>query len=84
MRMYQGGTNKLYTNERGIIMSILVLKTWTTGELAITKSCLVSDLTGKRIPNSIVYSVDEIDGDNLNCFGTLDEAKKYVREFIEG
>lgn len=65
-------------------MNILILKTWTTGKLAITKSCLVSDLTGKRIPNSVVYSVDEIDGDNLDCFGTLAEAKKYAKEFIEG
>ena len=65
-------------------MSILVLKTWNMGKLAITKSCEVSDLTGKRIPNSIVYSVDEFEGDNLNCFGTLAEAKKYAKEFIEG
>ena len=63
-------------------MNILVLKTWTMGELAITKSCEVSELTGKKIPNSIVYSVDEIDGDNLNCFGTLADAKKYAREYI--
>ena len=48
----------------------------------ITKSCEVSALTGKRIPNSVVYSVDEFEGDNLNCFGTLAEAKKYAREFI--
>lgn len=63
-------------------MNILILKTWTIGELVITKSCGVSALTGKRIPNSVVYSVDEFEGDNLNCFGTLAEAKKYVREFI--
>lgn len=65
-------------------MSILVLKTWVIGELVITKSCGVSELTGKRIPNSIVYSVDEFEGDNLDCFGTLAEAKKYAREFIKG
>lgn len=65
-------------------MSILILKTWVIGELVITKSCGVSELTGKRIPNSIVYSVDEFEGDNLDCFGTLAEAKKYAREFIEG
>ena len=63
-------------------MNILVLKTWTMGELAITKSCGISELTGKKIPNSIVYSVDEIDGDNLECFGTLADAKKYAREYI--
>ncbi|MBO7736146.1 MAG: hypothetical protein J6S67_26480 [Methanobrevibacter sp.] len=62
---------------------ILILNTWTIGELVITKSCEVSALTGKRIPNSIVYSVDEFEGDNLNCFGTLAEAKKYAREYIK-
>ena len=63
-------------------MNILVLRTWVIGELAITKSCEISELTGKKIPNSIVYSVDEIDGENLDCFGTLADAKKYVREYI--
>lgn len=62
---------------------ILVLNTWNIGELAITKSCLVSALTGKKIPNSIVYTVDEIDGDNLDCFSTLADAKKYVKEYIK-
>ena len=61
---------------------ITVLNTWTIGELAITKSCEVSEFTGKRIPNSIVYSVDEIDGDNLDCFGTLAEARKYAKEYL--
>ena len=61
---------------------ILVLKTWVMGEIVITKSCEVSALTGKKIPNSTVYSVDEFEGDNLNCFGTLAEAKKYAREYI--
>lgn len=64
--------------------SILILNTWTIGELVITKSCEVSALTGKKIPNSIVYSVDEFEGDNLNCFRTLAEAKKYAREYIGG
>ena len=64
--------------------SILILNTWTIGELVITKSCEVSDWTGKRIPNSVVYCVDEFEGDNLNCFGTLAEAKKYAREYIGG
>ena len=63
---------------------ILILNTWTIGELVITKSCEVSALTGKRIPNSIVYCVDEFEGDNLNAFRTLAEAKKYAREYIGG
>ena len=62
--------------------TILVLHTWIIGKLAITKSCEVSNWTNKRIPNSIVYSVDEIDGDNLDCFGTLADAKKYAREYL--
>ena len=61
---------------------ILVLNTWTMNTIAITKSCLVSALTKKKIPNSIVYTVDEIDGDNLDCFGTLADAKKYAKEYL--
>lgn len=64
--------------------TILLLRTWNMGKLEINKSCEVSELTGKKIPNSIVYSVDEVDGDNLDCFATLLDAKKYVKEFIGG
>lgn len=64
--------------------TIEVLRTWNMGELVITKTCEVSELTGKKVPDSIVYCVDEFEGDNLNCFGTLAEAKKYAREYLEG
>ena len=64
---------------------IMIEKTWTVNNkhfrdpLCITKSYLVSELTGKKIQNSVVYSVDEFEGDNLNCFATLKEAKEYAK-----
>ena len=60
---------------------IIIERTWTVNNLIITKSHLVSELTGKKIANSVVYSVDEFDGDNLNCFRTLREAKDYARNY---
>ena len=36
---------------------------------------------GKKIPNSVVYSVDEFEGDNLNCFKTLKEARQYAKNY---
>lgn len=66
---------------------IIIEKTWTVDNsnfadpLIITKSYLVSDYDGKKIPNSVVYSVDEFEGDNLNCFKTLSEAKEYARTY---
>lgn len=60
---------------------IKVERTWLVNGLMICKSCEVSCLTGKKIPNSTIYSVDEIDGDNLNCFKTFAEAKRYAKEF---
>lgn len=45
----------------------------------IYKTYLKSDYSGKKIPNSTVYSV-EYDDDNLDCFKTLAEARKYAKE----
>lgn len=64
---------------------IIIENTWTVDNknyrdpLIITKTYLVSELTGKRIPNSVVYSVEEFEGDNLDCFKTLKEAKAYAK-----
>lgn len=65
---------------------IVVEKTWTINHsdyrdgLCVCKSYLVSDLTEKKIPNSYVYSVDDIAGEcNLNCFKTFKEAKAYIK-----
>lgn len=66
---------------------IIIENTWTVNNsrfanpLIITKSYLVSDYDGKKIPNSVVYSVDEFMGDNLNCFKTLKEAKQYAKNY---
>lgn len=61
---------------------IVLERTWKINDkLEINKSYLISELTGKKIPNSVVYAVDEIDGDNLNCFKTLKEARKYAKEW---
>lgn len=56
-------------------------RVWNVNGLLITKSYEVSALTGKKIPDSVAYSVDEIDGDNLNCFKTLKEARAYAKEY---
>lgn len=64
---------------------IIIEKTWTVNNphfrdpLIITKTYLKSEFTGKKISNSVVYSVEEFDGDNLNCFSTLKEAKNYAK-----
>lgn len=60
---------------------IVLERTWIVNGLEINKSYLVSEYDGKKIPNSVVYAVDEIDGDNLNCFKTLKEARKYAKEY---
>ena len=66
---------------------IIIEKTWTVDNsrfidpLIITKSYLVSDYDGKKIPNSVVYSVDEFEGDNLDCFKTLKEARQYAKNY---
>ena len=60
---------------------IVLERTWIVNGLEINKSYLVSCLTGKKIPDSVVYAVDEIDGDNLNCFKTLKEARAYTKEY---
>ena len=66
---------------------IIIENTWTVSNphfpdpLIITKSYLVSELTGKKIPDSVVYSVDEFMGDNLNCFKTLKEARAYAKSY---
>lgn len=65
---------------------IMIEKTWTVNNknfadpLIITKSYLVSDYDGKKIPNSVVYSVDTME-DNLNCFKTLKEAREYAKNY---
>ena len=46
----------------------------------IYRTTLRSDYTGKIIPKSAVYSV-EYNGENLNCFKTLAEARKYAKEW---
>jgi hypothetical protein len=64
---------------------IIIENTWTVDNknyrdpLIITKTYLVSELTGKKIPDSVVYSVDEFEGDNLDCFKTLKEARAYAK-----
>ena len=66
---------------------IIIENTWTVSNrkfvdpLIITKTYLVSDYDGKKIPNSVVYSVDEFMGDNLNCFKTLKEARQYAKSY---
>ena len=60
---------------------IVLERTWIINGLEINKSYEVSCLTGKKIPDSVVYSVDEIDGDNLNCFKTLKEAREYAKNY---
>lgn len=65
---------------------IMIEKTWAVNNknfadpLFITKSYLVSDYDGKKIPNSVVYSVDTME-DNLNCFKTLKEAREYAKNY---
>lgn len=65
---------------------IIIENTWTVDNknfadpLIITKSYLVSDYDGKKIPNSVVYSVDTME-DNLNCFKTLKEARQYAKNY---
>lgn len=46
----------------------------------IYKTYLRSDYSGKKIPNSAVYSVEDGE-DNLDCFKTLAEARKYAKEY---
>lgn len=60
-------------------MSIYVERTWEVNGLVIAKTWEVSDLTGKKY--NPIYSVDEPDGDNINCFRTLTEAKKCAKEY---
>ena len=60
---------------------IVLERTWIVNGLEINKSYLVSEYDGKKIPNSVVYAVDEIDGDNLNCFKTLKEAREYAKNY---
>lgn len=45
----------------------------------IYKTYLRSDYSGKKIPNSTVYSV-EYGNDNSECFKTFAEARKYAKE----
>lgn len=57
-------------------------RTWKVNDkLEINKTYLVSEWTGKKIPDSVVYSVDEIDGENLNCFKTLKEARAFAKNY---
>lgn len=60
---------------------IILERTWIVNGLQINKTYLVSCFTGKKIPDSVVYSVDEIDGDNLDCFKTLKEARAYAKNY---
>ena len=66
--------------------TIIIEKTWVINNpryrdgLIITKTYLKSDLTGKKIPNSVIYSVD-FEEENLNCFKTFKEAKEFARNF---
>ena len=66
---------------------IIIENTWTVSNrkfadpLIITKSYLVSEYDEKKIPNSVVYSVDEFEGDNLDCFKTLKEARQYAKNY---
>lgn len=58
---------------------IMIEKTWEINGLKISKTWEVSCLTGKKY--DCVYMVDEIDGDNLECFKTLKEAKEFARKY---
>lgn len=61
-------------------MSIFVEKTWDMGNVIITKTWEVSDLTGKKY--DCIFCVDTIDGDNINCFHTFKDAKKCAKEYL--
>ena len=68
---------------------IIIENTWTVNNknfadpLIITKTYLVSDYDGKKIPNSVVYSVDVFEGDNLDCFKTLKRGKAIRKKTID-
>ena len=59
--------------------TLIVERTWEVNGLLINKTWAVSQLTGKKY--DCIYTVDEKDGDNLNCFKTLKEAKAYAKNY---
>ena len=60
-------------------MDIIVERTWEVNGLLISKTWAVDQLTGKKY--DCVYMVDNLEGDNLDCFGTLKEAKEYAKSY---
>lgn len=62
------------------MFSLTVDKTWKYDTVEINRSWEV-DFNGKK--HNPIYSVDEIDGDNINCFKTLKDAKKCVKEYLK-
>jgi hypothetical protein len=58
---------------------IIVERIWEIDNLLIVKTYEQSCATGRRIPNSNIYSVEEVDGESLNCFRTFREAKAYIK-----
>lgn len=66
--------------------TIVIEKQWNVNNprckdpIYIYRTTLRSDYTGKIIPGSAVYSV-EYNEENLNCFKTLAEARKYAKEW---
>ena len=66
--------------------TIVIERQWTVNNphckdpIYIYRTTLRSDYTGKIIPGSAVYSV-ECNEENLNCFKTLAEARKYAKEW---
>ena len=70
-----------YYKEVNNMNEIVVERTWIVNGLEINKSYEKSYFTGKKIPNTVVYTVDEPDGDNLNAFSTLKEARAYAKEY---
>lgn len=58
---------------------IIVERTWEVNGLIISKTWEVSELTGKKF--DCIYMVDEKDGDNLDCFRSLKEARAYAKNY---
>lgn len=54
-------------------------RTWEVNGLIISKTWEVSEATGKKY--DCIYMVDEPDGDNIDCFKTLKEAKECAKNY---
>lgn len=73
-------SDKYNENEVITMTDIIVERTWNVNGLTIVKTYETSCITGKKIPNSVVYSVED-EEESLDCFATLAEARAYARNY---